>query len=90
MHNNEFDLLKLRRDIERADKSIAKLLEKRLIIAKKIMIIKKKRKLLIVDKKREREILKYYYNFLKNYSNRKKIVNLGRALIELNPDYPAI
>lgn len=90
MCNHEFDLLKLRRDIDQTDKSIAKLLKKRLIVAKKIMAIKKKKKLLIIDEKRERVILNYYYSFLKNRSNRKKIINLGRALIALNPDYPAI
>ena len=90
MCNHEFDLLNLRRDIDRTDKSIAKLLKKRLIIAKKIMIIKKKKKLLIIDEKRELEILNYYCSFLKNFSTRKKIIDLGRALIALSPNYPAI
>lgn len=54
---NEFDLLKLREEIDRIDKSLVSLLAERMEVVKKIGEIKKENNLPVNDPKREEKVI---------------------------------
>jgi chorismate mutase len=56
--NSKINLKKLRKEIDKIDRALLKILAKRFKITRKIGFYKKANKLKIQDKKREKEILK--------------------------------
>lgn len=78
---------KLRKEIDKIDQQIIKLLEKRALIAKEIGRLKEKQKLPITDLKREKEILKKLKNLTKDILLKEKISEIYQIIFSLSKDY---
>jgi len=81
MEINE-NLKKLRKEIDKLDSKIAKLIGSRFTVAKKIGEIKKKNKLKIENKKREKIVLSKVKKLIKGSKQKTSISNIYKEIIK--------
>ncbi len=74
-------LKKYRKEIDKIDNNIAKLVLKRLKIVNKIGDFKKKQKMKIINKNREKEILKRLQKKAKSRKEKAYLKNISKEII---------
>lgn len=88
MSKKQKSISDLRKEIDRIDQNIAKLITKRALRACAITQFKKSAQLPLVDRHREAMILNLYFQELKKVANKTRTKKLVQALIALNPELP--
>lgn len=81
MPNSEYEILKLRLELDKIHADMAHLFQRRLQINLKIWELKKRNQLPLIDEKREREIIHHFDSIIVNVNEKIAIQNLFKSIL---------